>query len=275
MEIEDYFSLGRFAHRDLWKPEEPVWSPLHLLNDYLKKQTFRIEIKVPAGVHLERPELIAIGPGTVIEPGVYIQGPCIIGAGCILRHGAYLRGGVILGSRAAVGIRPKSSTRSFSTRQRRPISPMSEIRLWGVGRTWERESNARICGSIGKKWLWLESRLVWKKFGAVIGDRVQIGCNCVLESGHSCGKREHCLSASHFGGEIPPRSKSPVRKKSLRSLLSWRKLVLLEPYRRKVEEELPGAIERFGEKSRLRDACQYALLSNGKKAPPFDRHDDG
>jgi geranylgeranyl diphosphate synthase, type II len=45
--------------------------------------------------------------------------------------------------------------------------------------------------------------------------------------------------------------------------------VLLENYRRKFEEELSLAIHRFGEKNRLRDACEYALFSRGKRLRPL------
>ncbi|HSX37697.1 MAG TPA: polyprenyl synthetase family protein [Chlamydiales bacterium] len=45
--------------------------------------------------------------------------------------------------------------------------------------------------------------------------------------------------------------------------------MLLENYRQKFEKELPLAIERFGKKSRLRDACEYALVSGGKRIRPL------
>jgi geranylgeranyl diphosphate synthase type II len=45
--------------------------------------------------------------------------------------------------------------------------------------------------------------------------------------------------------------------------------VLLEIYRQKFEKELCKGIERFGEKSRLRDACEYALMCGGKRLRPL------
>jgi len=45
--------------------------------------------------------------------------------------------------------------------------------------------------------------------------------------------------------------------------------VLLENYRQKFEKGLAAAIHRFGEKSHLRDACEYALLSGGKRLRPL------
>jgi len=45
--------------------------------------------------------------------------------------------------------------------------------------------------------------------------------------------------------------------------------VFLEGYRQKFEKELSLGIERFGEKSRLRDACEYALVCGGKRLRPL------
>jgi geranylgeranyl diphosphate synthase type II len=45
--------------------------------------------------------------------------------------------------------------------------------------------------------------------------------------------------------------------------------VLLDTYRQKFERELLTGIERFGEKSRLRDACEYALVNGGKRLRPL------
>lgn len=99
-----FFSLKRYSHASLWKEGLPVWSALlELENYFLLCTSYRIEVEIPPGVHLARPELISIGKGTILEPGVYIQGPCILGKECVIRHGAYLRGGVLAGDRCAVG----------------------------------------------------------------------------------------------------------------------------------------------------------------------------
>jgi len=43
---------------------------------------------------------------------------------------------------------------------------------------------------------------------------------------------------------------------------------ILEPYKQRVEENLQKNIEELGPKNQLRDACQYALLSGGKRFRP-------
>ncbi|HSX37698.1 MAG TPA: LpxA family transferase [Chlamydiales bacterium] len=208
LEISDYFSLQRFSHSALWRPGEPIWSPLLLLNNYLMKSVFRIEIQIASGVHLERAELIAIGRNTVIEPGVFIQGPCIIGSNCILRHGAYLRGGVICGNRSVVGhgteIKHSILLDDVAATHFAYIGDSiigNGVNL-GAGvkcanlRLDRKEVSIWDCGNRVLTGL--------KKFGAVIGDRVQIGCNCVLNPGTLIGKDSISYPLLHFGGSIPP-----------------------------------------------------------------------
>jgi UDP-N-acetylglucosamine diphosphorylase / glucose-1-phosphate thymidylyltransferase / UDP-N-acetylgalactosamine diphosphorylase / glucosamine-1-phosphate N-acetyltransferase / galactosamine-1-phosphate N-acetyltransferase len=211
VEFEGYFSLGRFAYRDLWKEGKPIWDPLLSLNDYLRAQIFRIEIKVPAGVHLDRPELISIGQGTVIEPGVYIQGPCIIGKGCILRHGAYLHGGCITGDRAVIGhateikhsILLDESAASHLTYVGDSILG-NGVNL-GAGVKCANLRLDRVEVSVVLEGTRVRTGL--KKFGAILGDRVQIGCNCVLNPGTLVGRDSVSHPLLNFGGTIPPRSR--------------------------------------------------------------------
>ncbi len=207
----DFFSLHRYAHSSLWKEGEPVWSALHQLSDYLREwKNFKIEIEIPPGVHLQRPELISIGPGTIIEPGVFIQGPCIIGSQCIIRHGAYLRDSVICGDRCAIGhgtelkhsiLLDFASATHFVYVGNSIIG--SGVNL-GAG---VKCANLRLDRK--EISVYLEGKKIktgLKKMGAIIGDRSQVGCNAVLNPGTLVGKESVCFPLVSVGGYIPPRS---------------------------------------------------------------------
>ncbi len=217
LEIEAYFSLGRFRHRSLWKEGAPLWDPLRWLDDYLSAQAFQIEIKVLPGVVLDRPEQIAIGPGTVIEPGVYIQGPCIIGKGCVLRHGAYLRDGVVCGDRCAIGhsaeikhsILLDDAAATHFTYVGDSILGNGANLGAGVKCANLRLDRAEVSVFLEGK----PMRTGLKKFGAMVGDRVQIGCNCVLNPGTLVGRESISHPLLNFGGTILPRSRISDEKK--------------------------------------------------------------
>jgi NDP-sugar pyrophosphorylase family protein len=208
---ELFFSLNRYAHKDLWMEGEPVWSALLLLNDYLKNRgQGLIEIEIPSGVHLARPELISIGKGTLIEPGVYIQGPCIIGKNCIIRQGAYIRESVICGDRCIIGhsTEIKHSILLDASCATHFVYVGDSILGNGVNlgagvkcanlRLDRREVKVEFEGKKYKTGL--------KKLGAIIGDRAQIGCNCVLNPGVLIGKESVSYPLVNLGGYIPSRS---------------------------------------------------------------------
>lgn len=206
-EIEEFFSLSRFAHRELWEEGKPVWHPLLKLDSYLRGKTFQIEIKIPRGVFLDRPELISIGKGVVIEPGVYIQGPCIIGKECIIRHGAYLRGGVICGDHCAIG-------HSAEIKHSILLDYAAATHFTYVGDSIV-GNRANLGAGVKCANLRLDRKEVkpgMQKFGACIGDRVQIGCNCVLNPGTLIGKESIVHPLLNFGGKFS--SKSRVTGKS-------------------------------------------------------------
>lgn len=202
MDLEDFFSLNRFAHKDLWEKDKPVWSPLLSLDHYFKNKKFRIDIKIPQGVFLSRPELIGIEKGVLIEPGVYIEGPCLIGKNTIIRHGALLRGGVICGDHCVIGHSAEikhSILLDYSAATHFTYVGDSILGSWvnlGAG---VKCANLRLDRKEVKPGL--------KKLGACIGDRVQIGCNCVLNPGTLIGKESVVHPLINFGGLIAPNSR--------------------------------------------------------------------
>jgi UDP-N-acetylglucosamine diphosphorylase / glucose-1-phosphate thymidylyltransferase / UDP-N-acetylgalactosamine diphosphorylase / glucosamine-1-phosphate N-acetyltransferase / galactosamine-1-phosphate N-acetyltransferase len=104
LSIENFFSLSEIPFGELFLKGEYAWQPLLHLEKFFNNQKLgKIEIKIPASVHLENPELISIGSGTVIEPGAYIKGPCILGKNCTVRHGAYLREFVLAADHCVIG----------------------------------------------------------------------------------------------------------------------------------------------------------------------------
>lgn len=228
--LETFFSLDQFAHRALWKEGEPVWSALHLLNEYLiKNNPCRIEIEIPQGVFLQRPELISIGKGTIIEPGVLIQGPCIIGNHCVIRHGAYIRESVICGDECQIGhsaeikhsiLLNQSSATHFVYVGDSILGNQVNLGA-GVKCANLRLDRREVCVELnGKK---IGTGL--KKFGAIVGDRVQIGCNSVLNPGTLIGRESFVFPLTSLGGKIPPRSQvsargmKPIEQKILEKLL--------------------------------------------------------
>lgn len=228
--LETFFSLDGFAHKGIWKEGEPVWSPLLLLSKYLsEKNSCQVEIAIPEGIFLENRESISIGKGTVIEPGVLIQGPCIVGKNCVIRHGAYLRGPVILGDGCHVGhsAEIKHSILLDGACATHFVYCGDSILGNGVNLgAGVKCANLRL--DRGDVYVQFEGRRIktgLKKFGAIVGDRVQIGCNCVLNPGTLVGRESFAFPLVNVGGFVPPRHQvnakgiEPIEQKILEKLL--------------------------------------------------------
>lgn len=206
-----YFSLEEFTHQKLFEETAFVWEVLHHLEDYLKNQKLgNIEVKIPVGVHLVNPELISIGPETIVEPGAYIQGPALIGAKNTIRHGAYIRGGVVTGEGCLIGHATEVKNSIFLNRARATHFNYVGDSLLGNGvnlgagvklanyRLDHKEVSLLFQGKKFKTGL--------KKLGAVIGDGVQIGCNAVTSPGTLIGPGAVCYPCLSIKGVIPAKA---------------------------------------------------------------------
>lgn len=205
---KSFFSTEEFLHEELFKSVTFVWDALHRLTGYLERQKLgKIETIIPKEVHLINSQLISIGKGTVVEPGAYIQGPCIIGPNCVIRHGAYIRGNVITGEGCLIGHDTEVKHSIFLNRAMAPHfnyvgdSILGNDSNLGAG---VKLANFRL--DHGEVSVFFQGKKIGtglKKFGAIIGDGVQLGCNVVANPGTLLGQKALCHPCLNIGGVIP------------------------------------------------------------------------
>ncbi len=206
-----FFNLASFEHKKLFDAQKPVWHALTLLKPYLETFPFgKIEVEIPPGVTLVDAHLISIGKGSVVEPGAYIKGPCIIGKDCIIRHGAYIRGDLITGDRCVIGHDTEVKHSIFlDDAHAAHFAYVGDSILgnrinFGAG---------TICANLkfDKKevFVFINSEKIQtglRKLGAIVGDDVQTGCNCVLSPGTFLSKGVWCYPTTNINGFIPENS---------------------------------------------------------------------
>jgi len=201
----DFFDLTQFEHRDLWLRGDRVWDALKRLHAYL-------EALVPPGTMDIRGEIsrgatlhgtgIRIGPGTVVEDGAYIAGPAVIGSDCRIRHGAYMRGGVIAGDGCVIGHSSEVKGAILLNRSNAPHfayvgdSILGQRANLGAG---TKLSNLTLVSARNPETgqrptlrVRIDDRTYdtgLTKLGAILGDDVQTGCNCVTHPGCLVGPR--------------------------------------------------------------------------------------
>lgn len=186
----DYFELEGTGFEALFAGIGYVWEAMPRIDDWIKAQdAYGIEGEVRPGAWIG-PQ-VSIGRGSVVEPGAYIDGPTVIGRDCRIRHGAYIRGHCIIGAGCIVGhatelknviMLPGSAVPHLSYVGDSIIG--SRVNLGaGVKTANVKNDRTEITVTIGLERI--PTGLT--KFGAIIGDRTQIGCNCVTTPGTMIG----------------------------------------------------------------------------------------
>jgi len=220
-----FFDLSGFAHAAIFDGCEYVWQALDRIQEYLRVFPLgKIESQEQKYSYLVNPSQITIGQGTIIEPGAYIKGPCIIGKNCHIRHGAYIRGDCIIGDSCVVGhtteikhsiILNKSNAAHFAYLGDTILGSFVNL---GAG---VKCANLRLDGQeivihVNGQKIATQRR----KFGAIIGDHGEIGCNSVLNPGTILAKNVHAYPSVNFGGYVEensmvkPATKVQIQKKS-------------------------------------------------------------
>ncbi|MDI6704020.1 MAG: glucose-1-phosphate thymidylyltransferase [bacterium] len=159
---------------------------------------------------------ISIGKGTVVEPGALIKGPTIIGENTEVRQGAYIRGDVIVGDRCVVGhtteIKGSIMLNDAKAGHFAYIGDSilgNRVNL-GAG---TKLANLKIFDSPvklvidGKEY---ETNL--RKFGAILGDDVETGCNTVTSPGTLLGKNVLAYPNTLIRGYYPPNTIIKLRQ---------------------------------------------------------------
>jgi NDP-sugar pyrophosphorylase family protein len=204
---QDFFDLQSYSHRALFANTTFVWEALKRLKSYLAGLSLgKIEVEIPLGAFLINPESISIGKGSVVEPGAYIKGPCVIGERCSIRQGAYIRGDLVTGNDCVIGHTTELKHAIF-------LDGVHAAHFAYVG---DSILGQRVNLGAGTKCanLRLDGQEVivhhegrryatgMRKFGAILGDGAQTGCNAVTNPGTLFGPGVLCYPCLNVGGVI-------------------------------------------------------------------------
>lgn len=187
MRLPDLFDLDQVpaSFRDLLDNERP-WHALEALDRFCQSLVDDRRGRIHPSAVLEGPVVVA--EDAEVGPHVLIQGPAWIGQGALVAHGAFLRGNVIVGPGAKVGHATEVKRSILLSGARAPHFNYvgdsvlgTDVNL-GAG---VKLANFKADGSTiavdGE-----DTGL--RKLGAVLGDRVSIGCNVVLNPGTIVGR---------------------------------------------------------------------------------------
>ncbi len=145
-----------------------------------------------------------------IFPSAYIGGPCIIDHGAEVRHCAFIRGSVIVGKNAVVGNSVElKNVVLFDNVQTPHYNYVGDSILgyrshMGAGSITSNVKSDKTLVSVREGAERLDTGL--KKFGAILGDNVEVGCNSVLNPGTVLGRGSTIYPLSSVRGIVPENS---------------------------------------------------------------------
>ncbi len=220
MKASEFFvlpaSLARFALQ--FSPDVPPWDWLKRIGAALAEVTESPSTFArPAGVHVEGK--VWIHPSVKLPPYATLIGPSWIGANTEIRPGAFIRGNVIVGESCVLGNACEFKNCVLMDGAAVPHFSYVGDSILGNGAHF---GAGVICSNLR-----LDQELIvvrtaagvyetgLRKFGAIVGDKAEVGCNAVLNPGTLLGPRALVSPAIAISGHVPAatiaHARSPIK----------------------------------------------------------------
>ena len=206
LRIEELFDLSKTVAAELFEGREYPWEAL----EYIKEFILRLGPTLSEEDFYSPEEGVWIAKDARVFPSAYIGAPCIIDRGAEIRHCAFIRSSAIVGKGAVVGNSTElKNVLLFDGVQVPHYNYVGDSILgykahMGAGSI---TSNVRsdkklvVVKDGGER-----NETGRKKVGAMLGDRVEIGCNSVLNPGTVIGRDSIVYPTSCVRGTVPERS---------------------------------------------------------------------
>lgn len=209
--ISDLLDLSKTVAARLFDGKTYPWEALDGIHDFILELGPTLSSE-----EFDHPEEdVWIAKDAKLHPSASITGPCIIDHGAEIRPSAFIRGSAIVGKNAVVGNSTELKNVVLFDNVQTPhynyvgdsvLGYQSHMGAGSITSNVKSDKTPVVvkCGSeqlpTGRK-----------KFGAVLGDHVEVGCNSVLNPGTVIGCRTNVYPLSSVRGVIPADSifKSP------------------------------------------------------------------
>ena len=213
---DQFLDLSRTEHKIIFENVEDVWQALPKIAAYLQ---FRLKPGID-GKLLGRPfvgNAVFVGKGSVIEQGAMIKGPAWIGEDCQIRNGCYIRENVIIGNGVVAGnscefknclVFDKANVPHFNYVGDSILGYGAHL---GAGAILSNVKLDHTPVSVVRP----DGNLVatgLRKFGAIVGDHAELGCNSVLSPGSIIGRRSIVYPGMQWRGVLGENQIAKVRQ---------------------------------------------------------------
>ena len=158
----------------------------------------------------KRGEDVWVAKSANVFPSAYIAGPCIIDEEAEIRHCAFIRGSVIVGKGSIVGNSTEVKNAIIFDNVQVPHynyvgdSILGYRSHMGAGSITSNVKSDKTLVKVTVDGERVDTGL--KKFGAMLGDFVEVGCGSVLNPGTVIGKNSNIYPLSSVRGTVPANS---------------------------------------------------------------------
>ena len=206
IKIENLFNLEETIAKDIFKGCEFPWEVLPKIKEYIIK----------LGNSLDKDKFEEVKPNVWVAKSAeiaetaYINAPCIIDEDATIRHCAFIRGNAIVGKGAVVGNSTELKNVILFNKVQVPHynyvgdSILGYKAHMGAGSITSNVKSDKKLVVVKNGDSKIETGL--KKFGAMIGDEVEVGCGSILNPGTVIGKNSNIYPLSSVRGVIPEKS---------------------------------------------------------------------
>ena len=204
--IKNMYDLNETIAADLFEGLDYPWQALPKIGDFIKK----LGPSLPKEEYDQIGEDVWIAKSATVFPSAYVHGPAIIGKEAEVRHCAFIRGNAIVGEGAVVGNSTELKNVVLFNKVQVPHynyvgdSILGYKAHMGAGSITSNVKADKQLVKVHTGSEHIETGL--KKFGAMLGDNVEVGCNAVLNPGTVIGRESNVYPTSMVRGVVPARS---------------------------------------------------------------------
>ncbi|MBR6812697.1 MAG: UDP-N-acetylglucosamine pyrophosphorylase [Oscillospiraceae bacterium] len=194
--------LSKTIAAPLFEKTQYPWEALDGIKDFI----YALGPTLPEDEYYNPSEGVWIAHDAKIYPTVWIDPPCIIDHGAEVRHCAFIRGSALVGKNAVVGNSVElKNVVLFDNVQVPHYNYVGDSVLgykahMGAGSITSNVKSDKTHVHVRQGDEDMDTQR--KKFGAILGDNVEIGCNSVLNPGTVIGRRASVYPLSCVRGTV-------------------------------------------------------------------------
>lgn len=204
--ISNLYDLEQTIAKDLFEGLTYPWEALAGISEFIKKTGPTLDPKK----FEQRGEDIWVAKGADVAQTALLNGPLIIDEDAEVRHCAFIRGSAIVGKGAVVGNSTELKNVVIFNSVQVPhynyvgdsiLGYKSHMGAGSITSNVKSDKTLVVVKDNGE-----EIKTGLKKFGAMLGDYVEVGCNSVLNPGTVIGRGSNIYPLSSVRGVVPGNS---------------------------------------------------------------------